>query len=202
MKQKHWRAPRRLSENDQLMISETWDFTPDAERDPLKITWLEEHRDFMLSCIRRHVASYFFDEDDLLQECYITAWHALDLYERERKNEVKLTTYVWRSCENALKMEMRKIRTAKRSMICANLYEARNEGMEEPVMARDPGLEKQDVYAAMDKVLNEKERKVVTYIMSGLTQVEICAKLRCSQSLVSYILSGARAKLKTELEEN
>ena len=203
MKQKYWKpVPRKLSENDKQVLSDLWDFTPDPEKDALKTKWLEEHRNFLLSCIRQHIASYFFDEDDLLQECMITAWHAMDLYQRERREEAKLTTYVWVSCENTLKMEMRKIRAAKRSMQYASLHEARDAFIEERVMARDNDVEIQDIYAAIDNVLNPKEKEVVTYIIGGLTQMEICAKMHCSQSLVSYLLNNARRKMKDELEGN
>ena len=143
---------------------------------------------------------------DMMQECLITAAHALHMYDPSQM-QTKVTTYIWICCENTIKMTKRKAwsQKAQAARDVISLDEAENVGVNpEPhiVEALDKKTEAEMLHRAIDDPdtgLTDEEHIVINMTMGGYPQTAIGEVIGVCQSQVSKRYKSALSKLKAAL---
>lgn len=142
----------------------------------------------------------------MMQECLITAAHALHTYDPSQM-QTKVTTYIWICCENTIKMTKRKAwsQKAQAARDVISLDEAENVGVNpEPhiVEALDKKTEAEMLHRAIDDPdtgLTDEEHIVINMTMGGYPQTAIGEVIGVCQSQVSKRYKSALSKLKAAL---
>ena len=149
------------------------------------------------------------DFQTLVQDCLIVAANALTTYDSSRI-DAKLSTYIWKSCLNKIKMEWRKKTSYKaqreqetssfESSRLAYTFDSIEEYLEEKdeydhqVMWLNGAMQKESVG------LTDLERTIISFTRQGFTQQEISREVKLSQSQVSIWKASALKKLLAALE--
>ena len=172
----------------------------------------EQINEFLSNGGRRLIAACILENAphlpfaDMMQECLITAAHALHMYDPSQM-QTKVTTYIWICCENTIKMTKRKAWSQKAQAACGviSLDEAKNEKVDqEPhiVEALDKKAEAEMLHRAIDDPdtgLTDEEHIVINMTMGGYPQTAIGEVIGVSQSQVSKRYKSALSKLKAAL---
>ena len=147
----------------------------------------------LYACIYEHAGCQ--DADDLYQDCLITAARCIEAFDYSRM-DVKLTTYIWKSCENTIKMLFRK-RTS---------HKAKDEDTTAPDLDED--VERASRAITLHKAiedpktgLTDDERKIIKMTLEGYSQTKIGKTIGFSQGVISVKYTQALAKLREALKD-
>ena len=169
----------------------------------------EQINEFLSNGGRRLIAACILENAphlpfaDMMQECLITAAHAL----HPSQMQTKVTTYIWICCENTIKITKRKAwsQKAQAARDVISLDEAENVGVNpEPhiVEALDKKTEAEMLHRAIDDPdtgLTDEEHIVINMTMGGYPQTAIGEVIGVCQSQVSKRYKSALSKLKAAL---
>lgn len=200
----------------------TWDFTPyiplyceiygridgDLELTEEQIKFLcKDGQKIVSACIKRY-GNESLDYDELRQECLITVVKALKLYDPSRSN-VKVSTYVWKCCENRVKMALRQLRGGQEQY---EIFGRRPAWMIPKEKFLDPSFEKFEEWDEYEgrrtwlsraiEGLPEEHRIVMQLTLAGVYQDNIGLVIGKVQSQVSRLKLSAVKILKKKLEED
>ena len=201
----------------------TWDFTPyiplyceiygridgDLELTEEQIKFLcNDGQKIVSACIKRY-GNKSLDYDELRPECLIAVAKALKLYDPSRAN-VKVSTYVWKCCENRVKMALRQLRGGQEQYEIFGRRPAWMIPLEKFLDPNMDGFEEWDLHEArrswLDKVIDEpatglsdRERIVIRLTIAGFPQVHISQVVKVNQSCVSTTKTSAMTKIKAAL---
>lgn len=149
------------------------------------------------------------DSEELFQECLIAAAKALNAYDPSRV-DVKLSSFIWRCCENRIKMAFRQI-NGKNAL--ADRYGRRPAWMVKPEQVSDSSMEqfedwdlRKARHTWLDRAiddpetgLTDQERIVMQLTIMEIPQAKIAPILGTVQSEVSKKKTSAMQKLKAAL---
>ena len=149
------------------------------------------------------------DPEELFQECLIAATKALNAYDPSRV-DVKLSTFIWKCCENRIKMAVRQINSKNAR---SDRYGRRPTWMIKTEQISDSSMdqfEEWDLLRArkswLDRAiddpetgLTDQERIVMQLTIMEIPQAKIAPILGTVQSEVSKKKTSAMQKLKAAL---
>lgn len=128
----------------------------------------------------------YFDENDLLQEIYTYLWIEWSSGNLKEKNE----SYILKGCYFHLKNFLRKNKSLK--------FISLEEMMENNSSFDIPNNNQNSYLIELEKIyniLNEREKKVINFIMDGYTIREIGKNLGISHVMVLKIIKKIRSKI-------
>ena len=162
----------------------------------------------LYACIYEHAGCQ--DADDLYQDCLITAARCIEAFDYSRM-DVKLTTYIWKSCENTIKMLFRKRTSHKAKDEDTMVIPMTDEVLEmddHTAPDLDEDVERASRAIALHKAiedpktgLTDDERKIIKMTLEGYSQTKIGKAIGFSQSVISVKYTQALAKLREALKD-
>lgn len=170
-------------------------------------------QDFMENGGRRLMVRFFKDNvrglsfNDVYQELMITTAHTIAMYE-EARIDVKLSTYIWASWENTLKMIYRRNDSQKEQInkTMVDPIEAAASIAVNPMDKVDHDLSVRAAMAPVYKLLSDPkspltkvEKTVIRLTLKGCRQATIGRVVNLSQGTVSKIYTTALDKIRTAL---
>lgn len=170
-------------------------------------------QDFMGNGGRRLMARFFKDNvhglsfNDVYQELMITTAHTIAMYEKARI-DVKLSTYVWASWGNAMKMIYRQSDSQK-AQIDMTMVDSIEAAANIAINPTDKVDHDVDLAAAMVPIykllddpkspLTKLEKTVIRLTLKGYKQAKIGRMVNLSQGTVSKTYTTALDKIRTAL---
>lgn len=159
------------------------------------------------ACVRENGRG--LDFQTLIQDCLIVAANALTKYDSSRI-DTKLSTYIWKSCLNKIKMEWRK-NSSYKAQVEQDTISFESSRLAYSFDSTEEYLEEKEEHDQQIKWLNDAMQKpsvgltrlectIISLTRQGLTQQEISREVKLSQSQVSIWKTAALQKLLAALE--
>lgn len=162
----------------------------------------------LYACIYEHAG--YQDADDLFQDCLITAARCIEAFDYSRM-DVKLTTYIWDSCANTIKMLFRKRTSHKAKDEDTLVIPMTDEVLEmddHTAPDLDETVERVSRVIALHKAIEDPktgltndERKIIKMTLEGYPQTKIGKAIGFSQGVISVKYTQALAKLREALKD-
>lgn len=137
----------------------------------------------------------FFDDEDLYQEAMIHLW----LHYMDGSLSDKTDSYILQGCYFHLRNYLRKVQD-KASILSINTGTGEDGTKLEDILAIDGTIaldcleSKIDVEAREEKYLTEREKKILSLIMEGMSMREVGSKLGISHVMVLKIRNKIKEK--------
>lgn len=159
------------------------------------------------ACVRENGRG--LDFQTLIQDCLIVAANALTKYDSSRI-DTKLSTYIWKSCLNKIKMEWRK-NSSYKAQVEQDTISFESSRLAYSFDSTEEYLEEKEEHDQQIKWLNDAMQKpsvgltrldctIISLTRQGFTQHEISREVKLSQSQVSIWKTAALQKLLAALE--
>lgn len=159
------------------------------------------------ACVRENGRG--LDFQTLIQDCLIVAANALTKYDSSRI-DTKLSTYIWKSCLNKIKMEWRK-NSSYKAQVEQDTISFESSRLAYSFDSTEEYLEEKEEHDQQIKWLNDAMQKpsvgltrleytIISLTRQGFTQQEISREVKLSQSQVSIWKTAALQKLLAALE--
>ncbi|MFW6203303.1 MAG: RNA polymerase sigma factor [Marinilabilia sp.] len=133
------------------------------------------------------------DAEDLTQEIFVKAWHALGSFDRKSA----FSTWLYRISVNKAINQSRK----NKLWAMAGIYEEVNNTHDEE--AADDAItrkeQKEEIKRAINKLNNKQKKAFVLFYYQELSMKEVAEVLKMSQKAAESLVFRARKRLQTEL---
>lgn len=133
------------------------------------------------------------DAEDLTQEIFVKAWHALGSFDRKSA----FSTWLYRISVNKAINQSRKNKLRAMAGLNEEVNNTRDDGSADDAITRKE--QKEEIKKAINKLSNKQKKAFVLFYYQELSMKEVAEVLKMSQKAAESLVFRARKRLQTEL---